>query len=238
MNIKSKSMKKRCVFSTLFVILLVFSLKSTGQDYSVPTIRVFSGISCDNFMFFGAFNGKGYFVTPDNDIVLIPKVKPGIGAGFHLGFAFNRAEIELAYSQTFHSYTNGDTLVGSGTTGYVRFMHVKGYLGDKRIRPFWTLDFSGAWCSFKDAGFKDISENFAEPLYERTKGIYGGIILGFGGGLSFSINDKLSLVLSVIPEWYKGTDVYIKKGNYYTPEKFSNFLLNNSIGLYYYFKRV
>jgi len=220
-------MKVKVIFTLAFLCLL--PLIVSGQSKA----RQFIGISADNIILRGSFNGNSFFTT-ENEVILVPRIDPGYGAGFQYGFNLGGGIFDIGYHLSRVNFTTLDPLVsGTGTIHLFRYLGLKMFLWPKSERKFKTyldIDLAGSVSHFEKITYKDgITTNL-------TSANYGGIILGSGLGGQIALGNSLKLDLRILPEVYIGTDIRAKKSDRNEIHKFTNFLLVNSIGLNYYFR--
>ncbi|MCK4464793.1 MAG: hypothetical protein KAU83_03695 [Bacteroidales bacterium] len=219
-------MKKLFLSLPILIFVLVYNVYS--QDIS---FRPFLGVSANYIILTGSFDGESFFET-ENEIIFVPKIEPNFGFGVQGGIRFDNFSLDFAFHRSEHHYFSSDEQYsGKCVINIVRYLGVKGYFNKgKKIRPYIDFDLSGSW-----SNFEKIAYNRTYPD-ESLKANYGGIILGFGGGLSIDFSEKFSLDIRMLPEWYIGTDIKAKNSDRYEIKKFSNFLLVSSIGLCYFFQ--
>lgn len=207
--------------------MLTISLAGQGLK-----IRQFIGISGDNLVLTGSYDGKSFFDT-ETGIILVPKIDPGFGAGITYGFSFGKAVLDFSYHLTRVNYTSLEPgFSGSASIHTVRYLGAKIYLGhdlDRKLKPFIDIDLSVSYTKFGNISYTEGNSTDMKPA------TYGGIITGLGAGAEYMPGKKLAAVLTVLPEFYIGTDIKAEGSKRYEVKKFSNFMLLNSIGLRYYF---
>lgn len=230
--------------TTMRVKYLHVSYLSPGQNLSrnniTPSIensqvlgRFYIGLSADYTLLVGSFNGKGYF--PFENVILVPKLNPGNGLGLQFGFKGNNIAVDWAYHISRMEYTTQiDGCSGTGTTHLIRLLGIKGFLGPsgekkakQKIKPYIDFDWSVAI-----SHFDKISYSLSDPSNFKPAN-YGGMNIGLGIGTLICLSQSLAIDLRVLPEYYFGTDI----GQGQAIKNFPNFLLLNSIGLNYYFKK-
>jgi hypothetical protein len=197
------------------------------------TIRPYTGISADYLLLAGSFDGKSYFTT-DNEIILVPRLSPAAGLGIMFGIAMGNGAIDFAYHISRMNYTSlEEGFSGKSTTHLIRYLGYKGYFKSftgKKMRPYLDIDLSIAFSHFENISYSRSNIN------EVRSANYGGIIFGVGVGSQFSLINNLAIDLKILPEFYIGTDIRSKESKRYEIKKFNNFLLINSIGIVYFFK--
>lgn len=219
-------MNLRVIFSVAF--LCITTLSASGQN----KVRQFIGISADNIVLKGSFNGNSFFTT-ENEIILVPKLDPGFGAGFQYGFNLGGGIFDIGYHLSRVNFTTVDpSISGTGTIHLFRYLGLKMFLwpkSGKKFKPYLDIDLAGSVAHFEKITYKGgITTNL-------TSANFGGIILGSGLGGQLALGNSLVLDLRILPEVYIGTDIIAKKSDRAEINKFTNFLLVNSIGINYYF---
>jgi opacity protein-like surface antigen len=212
----------------LFAPLAVLAMSIAAQDVKVSH---FIGLTGDNLVFAGSFDGKSYFNT-NTDIILVPKIEPGFGAGITYGFFVGKATIDFAYHLTRVEYTSlEDGFSGTANVNTIRYLGVKAFLGQtegKKLRPYIDVDLSVSYTKFGHIAYS------SGNLTESTPATYGGIIFGLGAGVEYLFAHSVALTLNVLPEVYMGTDIKRKGSDRYEVKKFTNFMLLNSLGMRFY----
>ncbi len=219
------------LISTFCFIIMAFpALLLHSQNL---TIRPYTGISADYLLLAGSFDGKSYFTT-DNEIILVPRLSPAAGLGIMFGIAMGNGAIDFAYHISRMNYTSlEEGFSGKSTTHLIRYLGYKGYFKSftgKKMRPYLDIDLSIAFSHFENISYSRSNIN------EVRSANYGGIIFGVGVGSQFSLINNLAIDLKILPEFYTGTDIRSKESKRYEIKKFNNFLLINSIGIVYFFK--
>lgn len=212
----------------IIALLVTFSI----QGYSQSKIRQFIGVSGDNILLRGSYDGSSYFSTT-NEIILVPRLDAGFGAGIQYGFNLGGGEFSFGYRIEKAGFTTVEpTISGTGTIHLIQFFGLKLFLAhsqEKKFRPYLDIDMTGSVAHFKDIAYTGPTITDLKPAN------YGGIIFGAGLGGLVMLNSSLALDLRVLPEFYIGTDIKAKGSDRSEIKKFNNFMLLNSIGLNYYF---
>jgi len=106
-------------------IILFISLLICANQLSLAqerVIRPYLGITAGHTILAGSFNGTDYFQT-DEDIMLVPKIKPAFGIGGVMGLAYERFSIDLGYHFSRSEYTSlEDGYSGNCATHLIRFL--------------------------------------------------------------------------------------------------------------------
>jgi hypothetical protein len=217
-------------FKILAIGFLSFTSTLKAQEIK---IQPYTGISTDYIILTGDFDGKSFFIT-EEETILVPKLKPAIGFGILFGIKMGNGAIDFAYHITKMDYTSmEDGFSGKSTTHLIRYLSFKKYFttsSEKKIKPYLDFDLSIAFSHF---------EKISYALYDKSEirsANYGGVIFGAGIGTKIDLTKNLALDLKILPEIYIGTDIRSEDSERYEIKKFYNFLLVNSIGLNYYFK--
>lgn len=220
-------MKARLV---IISILSCISFSSYGQE---DVFKSFAGISTDFTLIRGSMNGISFFQT-DDEIILVPKVNPGIGFGLSYGFRFNDFTFDFAYCRTTQNYfTEVEGYAGRSSANIIRYLGFKKFISphdNKIIEPYYDIDLSVVFFHFEKVSHgihSNVTFNSAN---------YSGVNFGFGFGTLVNLSKKLSLNICILPEYYMGTDIRAKNSERYEITKFPNFFLNGKFGLLYYMK--
>jgi len=221
-------MKK--IFICAFCALLIGHETSLAQD---AIMRPYLGVSAGNAILAGSFDGKTFFQT-DEDMMLVPKIKPAFGFGGVLGLRVNNGAGEIGYYYYKSEYTTMDgDYSGNCVTHLIRILGITKYLNayaDRTVSPYFDVDMSLSY---------SVCEKIAYPIGfigEPISGNYGGFIIGVGGGILVNFSKKLVMDIKILPEYYTGTDIRVKGRDRYEITKFSNLLLQSTIGFKYFFK--
>ena len=210
-------------------ISLSICICSSAQE---TLIRPYLGITGGHTIMAGSFNGQDFFRT-DEDIMLVPRIRPAFGVGGVAGLAYEKFSIDLAYHFARSEYTTSEEeYAGSCTNHMVRFLGVKKYFGAHslgRLIPFVDVDLSMVINQLELIAYP--MGNMNSPVSGR----YGGISFGAGAGIRIILSDMLVADIRVLPEYYLGTDIRVKGRDWYQISKFGNLLLHNTIGINYQF---
>lgn len=216
-------------FYIIAVGFLFLSLSGNSQEIE---ILPYTGISTDYILLTGSFDGKSFFET-DNETILVPKLKPAIGFGVQFGIRMGNGAVDFAYHITRMEYTSlEDGFSGNSTTHLIRYLSYKKYFSSfsgKKINPYLDIDLSVAFSHF---------EKISYLLYNQSdfrSANFAGVIFGAGLGTQINLTNNLALDFKVLPEIYIGTDIRAKDSKRYEIKKFNNFLLISSVGVNYYF---
>ncbi len=209
-------------------------VQAQGQAQE-PVMRAYMGVSAGNLLFAGSFNGSDFFQT-DEDIMLVPKIRPAFGVGGVLGIALGNGSGEFAYYYYRSEYTTMDPgYAGECSTHLFRVLGVTKYLNawaERRISPFIDGEMSVSHSVFRKIGYP-----IGQPL-EPGSGTYNALIFGFGGGTRIWFTEALAMELKLLPELYLGTDIRMKGRERYNIKKFNNLMLHSTLVIKYYFKPV
>lgn len=214
----------------LFISLFICAnQRSLAQE---TVIRPYLVITAGHSILAGSFNGTDFFQT-DEDIMLVPKIKPAFGVGGVMGLGSDGFAVDIGYHFARSEYTTfEDGYSGTCNTHLIRFLGVKKYFNayaESRVSPYIDIDLTLAYHIF---------EKIAYPIGQpenTASGRYGGILLGAGAGVRIKLTEKLAADIRVLPEYYLGTDIRVKGRDWYEISKFGNFVLHNIIGLKYHF---
>ncbi len=215
-----------------FILSLIYGQHINAQALkSNKSMWCIIGIKADYILIKGAFNGEDYFTT-DDEIIIVPDINSAPGFGITAGANFRVFSYDFTYYRSVHHYSYIDeNFSATCTSNIIRFLGIKGYFNpDKWFNPFIDFDISGHWITLKKGA---IREDAPEKIIPAT---YGGISLGLGGGVSFQACRQFSLDIGAMASWLVGTDVKARKSKYYEISRFSNMLLNCSLGLTYHFR--
>ncbi len=205
-------------------------LHSAAQNIPTISYRPYLGVSANNVLITGSFDGESYFAV-DEEMILVPKLDPGFGFGVNGGIRFRNFALDFLYKHSLHTCMFMDSTKGRASFNVIKYIGFKSYLGQSEIfQPFLDFDLSGTWMRVTNASYFESSPQVIE------KATYGALIFGFGGGIALTFAQKFSFEIEALPAWYIGTDTKgIRKSNYEI-QKFNNFKLDISASLIYYFK--
>jgi hypothetical protein len=213
-----------------FVLLLIICFSDLKAQET--SINAYLGLSADYIMLKGSFDGKSFFQT-DSEIILVPALKPSPGFGAFFGIKMSRTAIDFAYHFSKMDYTTMEEgFSGKSTTHLIRYLGVKRYFrtsDKKKLKPYMDLDLSVSFSNFEKISYLHGDKS----QFGSAK--YGGVIFGVGMGVQIILSNKLALNFEVLPELYIGTDIKSEESKRYEIKKFNNFLLLNSLGICYYF---
>ena len=199
---------------------------------SKKALQPYIGISADYILLTGSFDGKSFFQTTD-ETILVPKLSPSIGFGVQFGVKIGNGALDFAYHISRMEYTSMvDGFSGKSTNHFIRYLGFKRYFNsfeEKKVKPYLDFDLSMSFSHFEKISYSLNNQS------DYKSANYGGVIIGAGIGSLINLTKNLALDFKVLPEVYIGTDVKPEGGTDYTIKKFNNFLLINSFGLNYYF---
>jgi hypothetical protein len=199
-----------------------------------PTEGGFIGVSGDYLIFKGDFDGESFF-SVDDEIILVPKLKPNAGFGIQAGALYRNLGFDFAYHFSRTDYTTQlDGFSGKGTTHLIRWFGVKCYFNtstENRIKPYIDIDLSFTISHFEKLTY--LSNNTSDFRSAN----YTGLIMGAGIGTLVKLSKNLALDLKVLPEYYSGGKIKSKGEKDHSIKKFNNFMLMSSFGLNYYFNK-
>jgi hypothetical protein len=215
-------------FQLVLLLIICFSdLKSQETN-----INPYLGISADYIFLTGSYDGKSFFQT-DSEIILVPELKPSPGFGAFFGIKMSRMAIDFAYHFTKMDYTSMEEgFSGKSTTHLIRYLGLKRYFktsDEKKLKPYIDFDLSVSFSHLEKISYPTVD------ISDMRSANYGGAIFGAGLGTQIMLRNKIALNLEVLPELYIGTDIKSEGSERYEIKKFNNFLLLNSVGLSYYF---
>ena len=215
---------------SLFLVLAGICLCAFLQAQVVFT--PYLGVSAANFLTIGSFDGDSYFET-DEDIILVPKIRPCSGAGIIAGLKGDLGAFELSYYYTRGIYTTMETgYSGMCTQHMVRWLgltHFSAGSRDKKLKPYIDMELSVMFSNFEKAAYA-----IGMPEYPNSAS-YSGLLFGVGGGFQWFLGKNLALDLRVLPEYYMGTDLKAKGSDRYSITKFANLMVQSTCGIKYYF---
>jgi len=229
-------MKQILILSAFIIIYSnIFSQETEKKEKSYFT---FVGISCNDALIIGRFNGKSYFETAD-EVIAVPKLTNGIGAGIKLGFFGDNFSLEFGYIRTIHDYKAEifympDTIKkisGKAYANVVKFFNIKSYTKlNNQFKFYYEFDFSGTWIKVKNVSY---TYYYPDITGDAT---YGGLLLGVGAGINWAPAKRVFLNFGIRPLYYIGTDVKGKMGDNLNIKKFSNFRLTLDLGVSFFIK--
>lgn len=217
-----------------YILILCTILLCTGPSYTQDAVmRSYIGFSAGNAILAGSFNGSTFFQT-NEDILLVPKIKPAFGIGGVLGLRLNNGAGEIGYYYYKSEYTSmeGD-YSGDCVTHLIRILGITKYLNayaDRTVSPYIDVDISFSY---------SVLDKIAYPIglaSDPSSGTYGSFIIGMGAGILFNFSEHLVMDIKILPEYYTGTDIRVKGRERYEITKFGNLLLHSTIGVKIYFK--
>jgi hypothetical protein len=207
------------------------SKSSAVNDLPKVFVQPYIGISADYIILTGGFDGKSYFQTT-SERILVPKLTPSMGFGLQFGARIGTGAVDFAYYFARLPYTSmEDGFSGTSTNHFIRFLGFKKFLSysaEKMIQPYIDVDLSASV-----SHFEKISYSFSNPSVFKSAN-YGGILIGIGAGTLFRLSEHMALDIKVLPELFIGTDVKPKNGTDYNIKKFNNLFIISSFGVNYY----
>ena len=229
-------MKIKKVFFTTIIFLALFPFASEAQ-LNFDRYKQFVEISATDIIFAGSYDGKSYFATND-EVILVPKIKPGIGLGIDYGFVIgDHASINFAYRFNTSDYTTMyEDITGKSTIHVVHLLDLKFYFikfAEKRIKFYYNFDWSLTFCHFNKIAFDN---NVPGNFVNLRSANFSGMAFGSGFGMQCMLSRNLAIDLRVLPEFQFVTDLKTKSKERHEVAKFNNLMLINTFGLKYYFK--
>jgi len=232
---KNLIMKTKKVLFAVAIFLVMLPFSSHGQ-FSLNNYKHTINISATDVIFAGSFNGKSYFST-EEETILVPKMAPGIGLGVEYGYAFNdQLTIDFAYRFGNSDYTTMYSDVsGKSTTHVIQLLGVKWVFTsfiESRVKLYYHFDWSLAFCHFNRIAY-DYTPPDTDILLRSAN--YSGMALGSGLGLQCMLSKNLALDLRVNPDFYFVTDLKSKSKTRHEVSRCLNLMLVSTLGLQYYF---
>ncbi|MEZ5073015.1 MAG: hypothetical protein R2751_19230 [Bacteroidales bacterium] len=240
---KSKALLLRILLGSLVSLFPAHQILAQDDDLGNMHGFVELGTSFDWIV--GSFNGNSWFEL-DEGILLVPKIQAHPGVGITLGYLVeppglgteqrqgNPFGMSFSYYRSSGTYTTLESdYQGECTLHLVRYLGFIGYPGfdsQRRLHPFFDLDFS-----MLAARFETIAHPFGD-MDSPMPGKYVGIIFGMGGGLSLDVAPHFALNAEVLPQFLAGSSVKAEEWERADIKKFGNFMLHSTLSLRYYFK--
>ncbi|MCK4646188.1 MAG: hypothetical protein KAU46_08040 [Candidatus Aminicenantes bacterium] len=182
----------------------------------------------------GDFDGQKYFDF-EEETILVPKVKSGSGVGIVLGSKFKLKRnkciaLELAHYNSTHD--NARVWAEAGSVFFNMFiLNVKyNFLANKITQPFFNGELALSKLRVEGGSLFGTNE---VAIYGDAS--YGGLSVGFGGGIEYCPHPKVSVNLGVI---FRFLIVYSVKGEFIETSNIETLMSispNITIGLNYTF---
>ena len=223
------------ILSVLFILAGITYTSCYSQSENAFTIRPYLQLQTGYVMVGGNFDGKSYFTT-DAANILVPDIHNGFAYGLQFGLVTNNFSLDFDYHISIHDaihHVEGtNELI---TVNNVKFLGFSIYLNDKqhKIRPFVSFDLSGTWMRLRNGAY-GINEYSGETDMAR----FGGIGIGLGAGLEFTIRENFSLKLTAVPSYLALTDVRGITKKYWEVSKFHSYKFDTFFAVCYKFRKL
>ena len=220
---------------------LIFALLpfDCAAQFDLGDYRQNLEISANNIIFSGSYDGKSFF-DAGNEAILVPKMKPGIGAGIEYGFGIgSNGGVDFAYRFSVSDYTTMyNDISGKATVHVVKLLGFKIYFdrfAQSRVKPYWyIIDWTLTFGHFNRIAYTDGIVD--EKEVKGRSANFNGMAFGSGLGLQCMLAKNLAIDLRVLPELQFVTDLKTKGMERHDVSKFKNLMLINTLGIRYYFK--